>query len=255
MDNERDDAILLDYLDDKSSMCERRNILTYSYFLDERQQAISLAHFKKEHLNIEFWGGFAGADRRLAVFLPEYLTLDDVVSENQLPLAYVRAEFIESDHLSHRDFLGSLIGAGVRRESIGDILVGDESCDFIVEKSVVPYLMSNLEHIGRTKPKISEITAEELSVPVTKTKTIKDTVASLRLDSIVASGFSMGRDAAASLIKGGKVTLNYLDCIKPDRAVAQGDVISARGRGKCRLTTVGGNTKKGRISVVIDKFV
>ena len=86
-------------------------------------------------------------------------------------------------------------------------------------------------------------------------KQIRDTLSSMRLDALVASGFGMARSKAAALIESGKVELNYAQCLKPDREVREGDVIAARGLGKLRLETVGGRTKKDRISVTILRYL
>ena len=86
-------------------------------------------------------------------------------------------------------------------------------------------------------------------------KEIRDTVASLRLDSVVASGFRIGRSLAAQYIAAGKASLDGLPVEKPDRPVPEGAKISVRGLGKIRLTQVGGKTKKDRISVVIHRYV
>ena len=87
------------------------------------------------------------------------------------------------------------------------------------------------------------------------TKEIRDTVASLRLDSIISSGFRIGRSSAAQYVSAGKAAINGLPCEKPDKAVDAGDKISVRGLGKICLRSVNGQTKKGRISVVIDRYI
>ena len=71
----------------------------------------------------------------------------------------------------------------------------------------------------------------------------------------MAEGFALSRSRAAEVIAAGKTELNYTLCAKPDRAVAEGDVISVRGLGKMRLEAVGGNTKKGRISIEICRYI
>ena len=86
-------------------------------------------------------------------------------------------------------------------------------------------------------------------------KQIKDTLASLRLDSVICSGFRIGRSLASQYVSAGKAAINGLPCEKPDKAVAEGDKISLRGMGKILLRSVGGQTKKGRISVVIDRYI
>ena len=88
-----------------------------------------------------------------------------------------------------------------------------------------------------------------------ETKEIRDTVASLRLDSVVSSGFRIGRSLAAQHIAAGKVAINGLPCEKADKLVSEGAKISVRGLGKILLRTVGSQTKKGRISITIDRYI
>ncbi len=92
-------------------------------------------------------------------------------------------------------------------------------------------------------------------VPEPEIKEIKDTLASLRLDSVISAGFRIGRSAASDYVTAGKAAIDGLPCEKPDRIVTEGATISVRGLGKIKLTTVNGQTKKGRISVVIHRYV
>ena len=167
----------------------------------------------------------------------------------------LRAEFYEGDSPTHRDFLGALMGAGIGRETVGDICVGKGSCDFFVTEEIAPYILQNFTGAGRTKLRLTRISIREVSVPEPEIKEIKDTVASLRLDGIVSSGFRIGRSLAAQYISAGKAAIDGLPCEKPDKAVAEGSKISVRGLGKIKLQTVNGHTKKGRISVIIHRYV
>ena len=102
---------------------------------------------------------------------------------------------------------------------------------------------------------LEAIPLDQIKVPEPEVKPIKDTLASLRLDSVISSGFRLGRSQAAQYVTAGKVAINGLPCEKPDKAVSEGDSISVRGLGKIKLATVGGQTKKGRIAVVINRYV
>jgi len=204
-------------------------------------------------LQLHFFGGAPEAERAVCCWLPEYLEESWLTGEDS-PVAAVRASFFEKDKLTHRDFLGSLMGCGIKRETVGDIYVSSGSCDFLVTREILPYVLDNLVSAGRTKLHLEPIGLEELSVPTLTVKEIKDTVSSLRLDSIVGSGFAMARGKAAALIETGKVSLNDLPCMKPDKLLSEGDKVSARGFGKLVLTQVGGRTKKDRISICIEKY-
>ena len=100
---------------------------------------------------------------------------------------------------------------------------------------------------------MAQIPLEQVEVPIVARKTIRDTVSSLRLDAVAASGFGTSRAKMAEAISSGRVTLNYLECTRSDHPVAEGDSIACRGMGKCRLVTVGGRSRKGRINITIDR--
>ena len=167
----------------------------------------------------------------------------------------LRATFFEGDSPSHRDFLGALMGAGIARETVGDILVSRGSCDFFVTEEIAPYILQNFTGAGRTKLHLEQIPLDAVCVPEPEVKEIRDTLASLRLDSVISAGFRVGRSQAAQYVTTGRAAIDGLPCEKPDKTVAEGMKISVRGLGKIKLQTVGGNTKKGRISVVIHRYV
>ena len=102
---------------------------------------------------------------------------------------------------------------------------------------------------------MERIPLSEVSVPEPETKEIRDTVASVRLDSIISSGFRIGRSAAAQYVNAGKAAIDGLPCEKPDKAVEEGSKISVRGLGKIKLKNINGQTKKGRISIIIDRYI
>ena len=171
------------------------------------------------------------------------------------PVVCLRATFYEGDTPTHRDFLGSLMGSGVARETVGDICVGKGQCDFFVTAEVSPYLLQNFTNAGRTKFRLAQIPLAEASIPQSEVKIIKDTLASLRLDGVVSVGFRVSRGLASQAISAGKVSVDGLPCEKPDKPVAEGCKISLRGSGKIKLEKVNGQTKKGRISVEIHRYL
>lgn len=238
---------------DKINAGLRRNIPGNTCFLTPRELEMTRYLFGDLE-GLYAFGGYEGAERKMLVFLPDYLD-ENALYEEDSPLVCLRAKFYEGDCPSHRDFLGALMGAGIAREVLGDICVGKDSCDFFVTAEISPYILQNFTSAGRAKVSLNRIPLSEVSVPEPEVKEIKDTLASLRLDSVVSSGFRIGRSLAAQYISAGKAAVNGLPCEKPDKAVTEGDKISLRGMGKIKLKTVGGQTKKGRISVVIDRYV
>lgn len=248
-----EDRLLLAKVWDKINGGIRRNILANTAFLSPRELELT-RYLLGNAEGLHAFGGYEGAERKMLVFLPEYLDKDTLMGQDS-PLVCLRAEFYEADTPSHRDFLGALMGAGIARETVGDICVGKRSCDFFVTAEIAPYVQQNFLSAGRTKLHLQQIPLEAVDVPTPETRQIKDTVSSLRLDSVISSGFRIGRSLAAQHICAGKAAIDGLPCEKPDKLVTEGAKISVRGLGKIKLTSVNGQTKKGRISVVIDRYV
>lgn len=250
---EPEDKVLLAKVWDKINAGLRKNIPANTCFLSPRE--LDMTHYLFGELEgLRSFGGYDGAERQMLVYLPEYLD-DSALYTEDAPLVCLRSEFYEGDSPSHRDFLGALMGAGIARESVGDICVGKGSCDFFVTAEIAPYILQNFFSAGRTKLRLTQIPLEEVRIPEPEVKQIKDTVASLRLDSIISSGFRIGRSLASQYVAAGKAAIDGLPCEKPDKQIAEGAKISVRGLGKIRLTSVNGQTKKGRISVLIDRYV
>ena len=247
-----EDKVLLAKVWDKIQSGIRKNIPANTAFLSPRELEMTRYLFG-DFDGLFAFGGYENAERKMLVYLPDYLE-ESALSDNA-PLTCVRASFYEGDALSHRDFLGALMGAGIARETVGDICVGNGSCDFFVTEEIAPYLLQNFTSAGRTKLKLQEISLTDAQIPQPEILELKDTLASLRLDSVISTGFRIPRSSASQCVCSGRVTVDGLPCEKPDKQVDEGATVSVRGMGKCKLWSVDGQTKKGRISVIIHRYV
>ena len=251
-----EDTLLLAKIYDRLSAGARRNIPSFTTFLTGREQLLADAMIRRAGLpEMQHFGGVSGAERQVIGYVPDYYDPEEYLLSDEGPIVALRAHISAYDHLEHRDFLGGILAQGIRREVLGDIFVGEDACDFLVLREMSGYLLQNLCSIGRAKVHLEEIPLSAIQVPQQKTKVIRDTVASLRLDSVMASGFSMGRSKAQSFISAGKVQVDHLPVTKADFEVKEGSVISARGLGKIKITAVGGLTKKGRQSITIERYL
>lgn len=248
-----EDRVLLAKLWDKINAGMRKNIVASTCFLSPRELEMAKFLFGEAE-GLYAFGGFPDAERKMLVFLPDYLGEDELTGEDS-PVLCLRATFFQGDTPNHRDFLGALMGAGIGRETVGDICVGKGSCDFFVTREIAPYILQNFTSAGRTHVHMEQIPLDAVSIPEPEVKEIKDTLASLRLDSVISSGFRIGRSLASQYVTAGKAAIDGLPCEKPDKAVAEGAKVSVRGLGKIKLTKINGTTKKDRISVVIHRYV
>lgn len=248
-----DDRILLAKIWDKINAGIRRNVPANTGFLSPRE--LDMARYLFGDVpGLSAFGGYEDAERKMLVYLPDYLEEGSLFGEDA-PLVCLRATYFEGDELTHRDFLGALMGFGLGRETIGDICVCKGSCDFFVTAQVAPQILQAFLCAGRTKLHLLRIPLEQANIPAPEVKQIQDTLASLRLDSVISSGFRIGRSVASQYVSTGKVSIDGLSCIKADKTVSEGSKVSVRGLGKIKLEKIGGRTKKDRISVTIYRYL
>ena len=221
-----EDRTLLARVLDRAKQASERNIPAATDFLSPAQQAqaADLLHAAgiPETAYIR-WGGYDGAERAVLLFLPDWMDPSDAGTYS--PIRCLRAAFRKEENLTHRDFLGSLMGMGIVREKIGDILVGPDSADVLVLDTVAEFLAQSWESAGRVKLRVAEIDPGCVHIPEIRREERRDTVSSLRLDAVCSTGFRMARGKAAALIESGRVQLNWRECTKPDRTVSEGDTV------------------------------
>ena len=201
-------------------------------------------------LKVEFDGGFVGAERQRVAFCHE-----DFAGTPAFEISVIKAEWNgEFARLGHRDILGSILSLGVDRECVGDIIATKDFARIIVDKKMAEYFSANLTKIGNVTVKTEIDELENIAPKEERIKEIKATVASLRADSIAAAGFGMSRSKAAQEISAEKIKLNWQTVKNSSQAVKAGDVLSMRGRGRLEVSEITGQTKKGRIGVLLKRF-
>lgn len=226
---------------------------------------------KKENRDFLFFGGYPFAERALCFCLPDYLAdayacdpdcdiraalLGDCIAEDALGAVSVSGSGYKT--LSHRDYLGSLLALGIERHTIGDIAVKDDCHAVIVaRRNICTFLLTALERVGADKVHASPLSQEELSeLPDTrKYEHISDTVASPRLDAIVAVCANLARDKAKQAVSSGLVELNFRPAVSPDTEVPEGAYLSIRGIGRFYFEGIDGTSKKGRLRIHVKRFI
>jgi len=239
-------------------------MLTASSFLDIRQKSLVENFFRSEKTGVRhiFYGGYDDAERCIAVFLPDYLeeyrTASDLAKmpDSENPLTVIRAVTAKgSRQLTHRDYLGSLLSLGIKREVTGDILVRENGADIIVLNELADFLLLNYEKAGRTGLTLSRVPVSELMMPETRTEEIRESVASMRLDNIVSAAFGLSRQKAADAINAGIVFVNNSVLDKPDKPISEGDKVVLRGKGKIVIKELAGKSRKDRLYVIFERYL
>lgn len=251
--NNSDDKFFFARLADMVSQCERNTTGVFSDFLDERQSARAEEWCRRNAggLLYKLWGGYNGAGRKMLAIYPDFYA--DYIIED-FPFKCLTFTYRKEDRLTHRDFLGTLMGMKIRRDTIGDIVTGEGMAQVFVTEVVAEMITATVSKIGRTGVKCSDEKPFEMEVRQ-EFRTVSGTVASLRLDCIVSLATNLSREKSAVLIRSEKVEINHFITESVSAVVDSGDIISVRGYGKFLLSEVGGNTRKNRIHIIIKKFV
>ncbi len=259
-DQTKEDRLLLAALQDKRRQCEAGAYLTYSFFLDARQQ--ELARRELSGAAHAFWGGYAEAERRILIFLPDYMADEaakaafGAACPEDDPLAVLRVRpNAKNAALSHRDYLGALLSLGVERSRVGDILVSPAGADIVILREIAAFLQLNFTRAGR-----HELTAEVLPTAViaayeAPSRDFTANVPSLRLDAVAAAAFGISRNKCAEAVAAKLVAVNGLATGRADQSVAAGDSITWRGKGKAKLMSVDGRSRKERLFVTIKRYI
>ena len=248
MSGERDE--LIRRAEDLARRCEQKSCLTKSGFLTPAQRH-ALEHAPSlRGTRLCFKGGYEDAERTMAFFLPEYMEEEELELSGHICCLRIRAAFGEP---GHRDYLGAILGMGVGREWVGDILVQGGTAWVLCQPSVARHLES-IDKVGRCAVRAESVPLAELPAPERRVEERRFTVMSARLDAVCAGMFRLSRTECARQIAAGLASLNYEECLKSDAPVREGDVLSLRGAGKGRIAEIGGSSRKGRMFVTAEVY-
>ena len=241
---------ILKRAEDLARRCEGRGVPTNTGFLTPAER-YALEHDPAlREANMAFHGGHADAERTMAFFLPDWMEPDALDISEHICAIRLTAAFGEP---GHRDYMGAILGMGVGREWVGDILVEGQGAIVLCQPSVLRHLLS-IDKVGRCGVKAEEISLSEIPAREKKTEERRFTVMSPRLDAVAAGLFHLSRTETARQIAAGFVQLNYTECLKSDAPIKEGDVLTLRGTGKGRIAGIGGNSRKGRIFVTAELY-
>ena len=237
------DKLLLSKAYDAIELYERRGIPRFTSFLNEHESSFLRANISPRR-EICFYGGYPGAER---------LMLGAGADEDAFPITALEFRYRPEYELGHRDFLGSLMALGIRREVVGDILCEPGRAVVFFADEIVPYILSNIEKIGRVGVKVGY--ADTASLP--KGDEAEErvlTLSSLRLDAFVAAVCYLSREKASSLIKSDMVAVDHVIENGVAFNLKEGAVVTVRKYGRFILSAVLGDTRKGKLRIKIKHF-
>lgn len=235
---------------DLARRCENRGVPANTGFLTPAERYALEHEPGLKGANPVFHGGYPEAERTMAFFLPDWMEADALDVSAHICALRLTAAFGEP---GHRDYMGAILGMGVGREWVGDILVEGSEAIVLCQPSVLRHLLS-IDKVGRCGVRAEQIPLSEIPRRERRCEERRFTVMSPRLDAVAAGLFRLSRTECAREIALGALSLNYSECLKPDAPVREGDVLSLRGAGKGRVAEIGGSSRKGRLFVTAELY-
>ncbi len=263
--SDSDERLLFAKTLDLFFLCEKSFRYTFTDFIDPVKASKFVEVLKNEVVSTlpAVFGGSDVCERKIIGFSP----YDEIVPYEEFPIKRLRLTYNPkfSRTLSHRDFLGSILGVGITRAKVGDIFIDSDNVQsqssacgaFVyVHCDVADYIKANLERVGNAsvKVEICDTIYNEPSVVISLDKEeTKLTVSSLRLDTVLSAVFRISRGKASSFVEGEKVFVNWALAKSSAKPVNEGDVITLRGLGRAKLVSVEGISKKGKVIINVVK--
>lgn len=245
-----DENLLRARIRDLADQCDRQHRITQTCFLTPAELTIARAAAQKSGVSFKMNGGNEAAERRILLFVPDYLAEAEPDWDEYLHVLHIT---VTRDGLEHRDYLGAILALGMRRDQIGDILVSEKSAQIVLLAGISEYLSLNMERIGAARVKITKEPLSDLTICVPELLTLHGNVSSLRLDNVAAEGFALPRSRITELIRGGQVNLNFVQEQRPDHTLKPGDLISLRGFGRLNFVSIDGKSRKDRYIITMEK--
>lgn len=216
-------------------------------FVTGEERALAVHMARGSGVAVSFDGGWPDAERVQVCFHPEWE--EPVFTAVWVEIRWA-AKFARVDH---RDLLGSLMALGTDRSFYGDLIAMEDRAYLCTLPEMAARLPLEWTEAGHTSLKVTVMDAPPV-FEAPRGEEMRDTVASLRLDSILSSGMRTSRTKAAELIRAGMVSVEHAPEERVDRQIAAGQLLSIRGFGRIRLLEVGDRTRKDRLPVTLEVF-
>ena len=195
------------------------------------------------------YGGYDMAERVVAGFGEDIENSDFPIK--CLVISPVMRKF--ADKLSHRDFLGSLMNLGIKREMLGNIIVSDNCGYLLCLEQIADYIKNNLTRIKHTSVSVKEVDSLPENI-IKEPEPVELVVSSLRLDVLISAVYKLSRSEASKLFSSGKIFVNSKLTENTSYQLKENDIISVRGFGRFIFSEQLRKTKKDRLIVEIRKY-
>jgi RNA-binding protein YlmH len=235
------------------SACSKKDILKATDFLDpNKQKFFNDICNRYDNIKCEFNGGFDESERKRALIVPRNCSYEPVDFRIKVIRVIVNDN---SAKLKHGDFLGAILGQGIKRDKVGDLFIDNNICYIALDEGLADYIYNNLFQVNKYNVTVEYLQENNEFLNIKNNlKIMTNTVSSLRLDCILKISYNLSRSQAADFIKKGQVKHNWSVCEVPSQPINVGDIVSLKGKGKIKVMNISTPNKKGRFQVEIGKY-
>ncbi len=219
-------VVLFNFLDDQESqvledLCIKNNILYYKN------------------------GGIIDSDRN------RYILSNYDVSDEDFKIVIYKINYNKRYYsIEHKHVLGTLMSLGIKRETIGDIVITDnKDIYFACTEEISRFIETELEFINHAKIDLEKIETKIKNIVRYEEKEILSS--SYRLDGIISGAYNISRSKSLELIQEGLVYVNHINNMNVSYQVAINDEINVRHYGKFRVDELVNTTRSGRYKIRI----
>lgn len=237
---------MINYNDYLKRAIKQKFVLTK--FLDQTESS-ELRKIKSKEVSIFFNGGYDGAERTRAILISD---IYDSVVDDEFEIKALEITLSSNIRVvTHRHVLGTLMALGIKRETIGDILLDGNKIIVFVVNEMVNFIINNIFEINQISVSIKEVEIKDL-VFTDKSEEKLINIASMRLDALISRVQNVSRNTSCDIIQKGLVQINHIECLNPSYSIKINDLISIRHFGRVLVEEIVNTTKKDRLVVKVN---
>ena len=237
-------------LENAAKLAGEKGLTRFTRFLDPAETELCRHLARQYDAGFSAWGGYDQAERVVGCFSPAGEEMDTA----QYPVVCLHSGYSPKFcSITHRDLLGSFMALGLTRSCAGDMIIAGTDIYLFAHAQTADFIAQSMKS-ARKAPLDFHALTETPQMPEPEGTRFSAVVSSLRLDAVLAAAYRLSRSEAADSIRAGLVKVNHLACDRVDLPLQEGALLSMRGRGRVRLLSVDGTTRKQRIGITMFRY-
>ena len=237
-------------LENAAKLAGEKGLTRFTRFLDPAEAELGRYLARQYGARFSAWGGYDQAERVVGCFGPAGEEMDTA----QYPVVCLHSRYSSKFcSVTHRDLLGSFMALGLTRSCAGDMIIAGADIYLFAHAQTADFIAQSMKSAGKA-PLDFHVLTETPEMPEPEGTRFSAVVSSLRLDGVLAAAYRLSRSEAADSIRAGLVKVNHLVCDRKDLPLREGALLSMRGKGRVRLLSVDGTTRKQRIGITLFRY-